>query len=455
MSEDERQFGLSPGERSRLLERLKGAVGVSAKRPAAASAKDPWSDLLASDSYRQMAVLRRAAAALGIEDPYFRVHQGGAGPQTLIDGKTYLNFSSYNYLGFNGHSRVVEAAKAAIDRYGTSCSASRLVAGERPLHRELEARLARLHQSEDCVAFVSGHATNVTVIGNLLGKTDLVLHDSAIHNSILQGALLAGARRLAFPHNDWEAAERLLREHRGRHGRALVAIEGHYSMDGDVPDLPAFSTMARRHRAWLLVDEAHATGVLGAQGRGTAEHFGLDGGAADLWMGTLSKTFAGCGGYIACRRPVAEYLRYSSPGFVYSVGMPPPVAAAACAALDLLEEEPQRVAALRANARAFLDGARAAGLDTGSSQGHAIVPILLGSSIAAARLSAALFGRGINVQPILYPAVPERGARLRFFLTCEHRREEIAKAIAILAEETVKLRAAKVDLGALAATLSR
>ncbi len=457
MTKEESNFGLSQSERTRLLDRLKGSLAGAVKRPAPLSAisKDPWEAFAQSDSCRQMDIIRRASAILGIDNPYFRVHDGIAGPETVIDGKSYLNFSSYNYLGFNGHPRVVAAAKAAIDRYGTSCSASRLVAGERPLHRELEERLARLHKTEDCVAFVSGHATNVTVIGNLLGKADLILCDSAIHNSIQQGAQLAGARRLVFPHNDVAAAERLLAEHRARCGNALVAVEGHYSMDGDVPDLPAFSALARRHGAWLLVDEAHALGVLGARGRGTAEHFGLDGSAADLWMGTLSKTFAGCGGYMACRHRVAEFLRYSSPGFVYSVGIPPPVAAAACAALDLLLEEPERVAALNANAQAFLDGARAAGLDTGSSQGFAIVPIMLGSSIAAARLSAALFRRGINVQPILYPAVPERAARLRFFLSSEHRREQIDTTLAIVTEETAKVRALKVDFAAVAAMLSR
>ncbi len=321
------------------------------------------------------------------------------------------------------------------------------------MHRALEERLAALHGAEDCVAFVSGHATNVTVIGNLLGKADLILSDAFSHNSVQQGAQLSGARRLNFPHNDVAAAERLLATHRRQSGRALIVIEGHYSMDGDVPDLPAFSALARRYQAWLMLDEAHSIGVLGAHGRGVGEHFGLGADAADFWMGTLSKTLAGCGGYIACRRDIAEYLRYSAPGFVYSVGMPPPMAAAAAAALDLLAEEPERVARLHANTRAFLDSAKAAGLDTGLSQGFAIVPIIVGSSIAAGRLSDALYNRGINVQPILYPAVPERAARLRFFLSSEHTGEQIERTVAILAEEDKKVRATKVDLAALAAAL--
>jgi 8-amino-7-oxononanoate synthase len=455
MTGEGRNFGLSGAERSRLVERLKGGVtnGKAHGPMSSGNGAAPRASFADSETYKQMAIVRSVAQTLGIANPFFRVHGGVAGAESVVDGRACLNFSSYNYLGLNGHPRVIAAAQDAIARYGTSCSASRLVAGERPIHRELEQRLAALHGTEDCVAFVSGHATNVTVIGDLLGKTDLILYDSLIHNSVQQGAQLSGARRLTFPHNDVAAAERLLAAHRAQHGRALIAIEGHYSMDGDIADLPAFSELARRHRAWLLVDEAHSIGVLGARGRGVGEHFGLGPDAADFWMGTLSKTLAGCGGYIACRHELAEHLRYSAPGFVYSVGMPPPMAAAASTALELLAEEPERVARLHANARFFLDRAKAAGLDTGLSQGYAIVPIIVGSSIAAGRLSAALYERGINVQPILYPAVPERAARLRFFLSSEHDRNQIERTIAIMAEESVKVRAQNVDLAALAGAL--
>jgi 8-amino-7-oxononanoate synthase len=455
MSERNTNYGLSTAERSRLVERLKGGTpNGKAHGPFVMPLNQvPHDDLANSETYKQMEIIRSAAETLGIANPFFRVHGGVAGAESTVDGRVCLNFSSYNYLGFNGHPRVTAAAQAAIAQYGTSCSASRLVAGERPPHRELEQRLAALHGAEDCVAFVSGHATNVTVIGNMLGKADLILYDAFSHNSVQQGAQLSGARRLSFPHNDIAAAERLLLTYRPQHGRALIVIEGHYSMDGDIPDLPAFSDLARRHRAWLLVDEAHSIGVLGPNGRGIGEHFGLGSDAVDFWMGTLSKTLAGCGGYIACRRDIAEYLRYSAPGFVYSVGMPPPMAAAAAAALDLLAEEPERVARLQANARRFLDAAKAAGLDTGLSRGFAIVPIIVGSSIAAGRLSAALYDRGINVQPILYPAVPERAARLRFFLSSEHTVEQIDDAVAVMAQEERKVRATKVDLAALAATL--
>ena len=443
---------LSMSEKLQLVrrlagQRLNGSAGDAARNGHAGTETHELAD---AESVRRMKIAREAAVMLGIEEPFFRLHEATAGAETVIAGQTYINFASYNYVGLNGDPRVAAAAKEAIDRYGTSCSASRLVSGERPIHRELEKRLAEFHETEDCVAFVSGHATNVTVIGNLLGKNDLILHDEFIHNSALQGAQLSGAQRVIFPHNDAEAADRLLAAQRARHGRALLVIEGHYSMDGDVPDLPAFVAVAKRHRCFLFVDEAHSVGVLGATGRGLAEHFGMAPSAVDIWMGTLSKSLASCGGYVACGRELADYLRFTAPGFVYSVGMPPPVAAAAEAALELLIAEPQRVARLHANGRRFLTAAKAAGLNTGQSAGLAIVPILTGSSIVAARLSDALFRRGINVQPIIYPAVAESGARLRFFLSSEHSAAQIDATIAALIEETARIRTHTVELAALA-----
>jgi 8-amino-7-oxononanoate synthase len=235
----------------------------------------------------------------------------------------------------------------------------------------------------------------------------------------------------------------------------MLVIEGHYSMDGDLPDLPAFSAIARRHGAWLLVDEAHSLGVVGKTGRGVAEHFNLPSSAADFWMGTLSKTLSGCGGYIAGRRELVEYLKVSAPGFVYSVGMPPPIAAAAVASLDVMAREPERVARLNANTRLLMEEIGHAGLDTGLSAGYGIVPVITGSSISAARLSDGLFKRGINVQPIIYPAVPEKSARLRFFVSSEHTAEQIVTTVKILTEEAKRVFAEKVDMAALALKLAK
>jgi 8-amino-7-oxononanoate synthase len=385
--------------------------------------------------YQQLRIIADGAARLGIGSPFFKQHEGIAGARTRVAGREYLNFSSYNYLGMSGHPAVSAAAKAAIDHYGTSVSASRPVSGERPLHRELERSLASAYGTDDAVAFVSGHATNVTTIGYLFGPRDLVVHDELIHNCTLQGIQLSGARRLPFPHNDWAALETLLSEQRPRFERVLIVVEGIYSMDGDFPDLPRFIDIKRRHQAFLMVDEAHSFGVMGTTGMGIREHFSLAGDEVDIWMGTLSKALAGCGGYIAGETALVEHLKFLAPGFLYSVGMPPPVAAASLAALKCLRQEPGRVATLRDRGALFIKLARAAGIDTGLSAGLAVIPCIVGSSTRAARLSAALFERGINVQPILYPAVPEKLARLRFFMSCEHSEADIHETVAALAAE--------------------
>lgn len=385
--------------------------------------------------YQQLRIIREGAASLGLANPYFHAHDGIAGNLTRIDGREFVNFSSYNYLGLCGDARVGAAAKAAIERYGTSVSASRLVSGERPVHGELERALAQAYGVEDCLVFVSGHATNVSAIGYLFGPKDLVLHDALIHNSALQGIELSGAQRRAFPHNDWAALDAMLARERRGFERVLIVLEGIYSMDGDYPELPRFVELKRRHRAFLMVDEAHSFGVMGARGLGVREHFGLDGADVDIWMGTLSKTLAGCGGFIAGERALVDNLRFFAPGFLYSVGMAPPLAAAAAAALQCMLEEPERVQHLQQRGREFLHRARQAGINTGTSTGHAIVPAITGSSIKAARLAQALYRRGINVQPIVFPAVQENSARLRFFLSCLHTEEQIRDTVAILAEE--------------------
>jgi 8-amino-7-oxononanoate synthase len=353
----------------------------------------------------------------------------------MIDGREMINFSSYDYLGLNHHPAVRAAARAAIDRYGVSASASRLVAGERPIHRELEAALAAFYGQEDCLTYVSGHAANVATIGALLGPRDLILHDALAHNSIVMGAQLARAERRSFAHNDLEALDATLTQIRGQFDRVLIVAEGLYSMDGDVCDLPALIEIKRRHQAWLMIDDAHGLGVLGARGRGVSEHFGVDPREVDIWMGTLSKTLAACGGYIVGPAVLIDYLKRAAGGFVYSVAMPPAIAAAALAALHTLETEPERVSRLRAIARHFSAAAREAGLDVGASVGEAIIPIMTGSSIRAVALSQRLAALDVNVQPIIYPAIPERMARLRFFLSSEHTPEGIDRVMPLVARE--------------------
>ena len=451
-------FGLSGQAKARLIEKLSAASPVRSARQSGPDLRDspgPRLDISGFEGYREIRMIREAAEFLGISDPFFRVHEGIAGAETVIGHRTYINFASYNYVGLNGHPDIAKAAKAAIDWYGTTVSASRPVSGERAIHLELERALAETHGTEDSVVLVGGHSTNVTVIGHLLGRNDVIVHDALIHNSIVQGAMLSGARRVPFPHLDHKAADRLLRDTRPRNGRALLVIEGHYSMDGDVPDLPAFIAAARRNHAWLMVDEAHALGVLGLRGFGIADRFGVDPTEVDIWMGTLSKSLVSCGGYIAGTKDLIDYLKLMAPGFVFSVGMAPPAAAAALAALEVLKREPERVRRLNNRAALFLQLAREGGLDVGSSIGASIVPVITGSSIRAGRLAQALFRRGINVQPILYPAVPERAARLRFFLTADHTEQQVRDSVAILLEESRRVESEPSDLAAVARHLAK
>lgn len=382
--------------------------------------------------YERVAIPQAAARKLGIENPYFKIHDGVADATTMIGGKPYINFSSYNYLGLSGDARVNQAAKEAIDRYGTSASASRLVAGERPIQRELEETIADLYGVEDCIVFVSGHATNVTTISTLFGPKDLIVHDSLIHNSVLEGIKLSGATRRAFNHNDPESLENILGEIRGNFERTLIVIEGLYSMDGDIPDLPRFVDIKQRYKAFLMVDEAHSLGVLGQAGCGIREHFNLPGTAVDIWMGTLSKAFASCGGYIAGEKALVEHLKYAASGFVYSVGIPPAMAAATLAAMRIMLDEPERVAGLRQRAAYFLEAAKRKGIDTGLSEGYAVVPAIIGGSLKSTKLSQYLFEQGVNVQPIIHPAVEERAARLRFFISYTHTQTQIDMALSSL-----------------------
>jgi 8-amino-7-oxononanoate synthase len=381
------------------------------------------------------------ASLIGLENPYFTVHDGTARNRSTIGGVEMINFSSYNYLGFSGHPEVVAAAQEAIARYGTSVSASRVASGERPIHRELERGLADHVGVEDSLVFTSGHATNVTTVGHLLGKDDIVLHDALIHDSVLQGIYLSGAARRPYPHEDLDALERTLARVRGSYRRAMICAEGIYSMDGDICRLPRLIELKKKYGCLLLIDEAHSTGVLGPAGRGVAHHYaGVDPKDVDVWMGTLSKSFASCGGFIAGSAALIRYLKYTAPGFVYSAGITPPNAAAALKSLELMHRHPEVVETLRQRSRRFLELCRARGLNTGHAVGAAVVPVIVGNSMDCVRLSAALKERRINVQPIVYPAVEDDAARLRFFLSSTHEDEELVHTADTVAEELARIR---------------
>jgi len=384
---------------------------------------------------------------LGLDNPFDRIHEDLSVDCVTVNGRRCINFALYNYLGLSGHPEVSAAAKAAIDRYGTAASGSRVIGGQTPLHLELEHEIAATLGVEDCLIFTGGHSTNVDTIGHLFGPKDLLIHDSLVHHSMLAGCKLAGGRRLHFPHNDWQALDRILTDNRRNYRYALILVEGVYSTEGDIAELPTLISIKKRHNAFLFVDEAHSFGVLGERGFGVIEHFGLDPNDVELWMGTLSKTMASCGGYIAGKAGMIGYLKLSVPGSVFASLMSPPNAAAALAALRVMKAEPERVVRLRERSRLFVELARARNLATGTSKGSPIVPVITGDPVLAVRLSGELLKKGIVVQPMVHPAVDRSASRLRFFINALHTEEQIRIAVEAVALVRSELRPSSLDVG--------
>lgn len=375
------------------------------------------------------------AESLGLENPLFRCHDRAAKSTASIDGREFINFSTYDYLDINAHPEITEEVAKTAASFGTSAGASRLVGGERPQHRELEKAFADLYGVDDAIIYVSGHAANVSTLGFMFGARDAIFHDGLAHNSLVQGALLSGAARYSYAHNDCGSLEEMLIKHRKNHKHAIIVTEGLFSMDGNIPDLPRLIELKKRHGCMLMVDEAHSLGVLGETGRGVREHFGINPADVDMWMSTLSKAMCGCGGFIAGGAGIIRFLKFGSPGFVFSVGMPPVIASACRKALEIMLREPERVRKLQKISRYFLEYANKLGLDTGAAQGYAIVPVIVGDSMVAGYLSQLLYKRGIYVMPVSFPAVKEGQARLRFFISASHTEEQVRTALDAVAEE--------------------
>jgi len=367
-------------------------------------------------------------------NPFFSLHQGIAQDTIQTGDRQLINYSSYNYLGMSGDPVVIAATQKAIAEYGTSVSASRVLSGERPIHLELELELADLIGTEAAIVYVGGHATNVSTIGHLFGNQDLIICDALCHNSIREGCNLSGATIIDFPHNDCQALEAILNRERTKYQKVLIAIEGIYSTDGDLAPLPEIVALKQHYQTFLLVDEAHSIGVLGISGGGIREHYHLQPTDVDLWMGTLSKSFASCGGYIAGSSELIEYLKYTAPGFVFSVGMSPANTASALASIKLLKSEPERAIKLQSRAKFCLDLAKSKGFNTGYSADSPVIPIIVGEPHKAVRLSQLLHQAGINVNPMVYPSVPYDAARLRFFITCLHTEAQIQQTMETLRE---------------------
>lgn len=411
------------------VSRQRIAADITKKAPA-------FSDLA---DYEAIKIQLDLTAKIGIRNPFYQLQGMRAGVETEVDGTRCINFTSYDYLNLNADPRIVSAVAEAAAKWGTSVSASRLTSGERACHRALEDGLARLYEADAALVFVSGHATNIAVLGTLLGPKDLILHDVLSHNSILVGAQLSGAHRVNFPHNDMDALDSLLKQHRRNFRHCIVVTEGLFSMDGDGPDMGRLVEIKNRHGAWLMIDEAHSLGVLGATGRGLFEHCGLPPGEVDIWMGTLSKTLVSCGGYVAGSQALIDFLKYRAPGMVYSVGLPATAAVAASTALELMLAEPERVRSLQRNGSYFLEKVRDAGLDAGTSWGYAVTPVILGDSLRTVLLADRLMKAGFAAVPVFPPGVPERMARLRFFISAGHTAAQIDRLVEALMQEKVAI----------------
>jgi 8-amino-7-oxononanoate synthase len=372
--------------------------------------------------------------AAGLENPFLRANEQVQGRIARVGGREVVSFTSFDYLGLAGHPDVTHAAKQAIDRFGCSASASRMVGGNNTILDELDAELAGFLGTERAVVFPCGYGTNASLFNHLFGAGDLILYDELAHNSIMQGAGASKAGKRSFRHNDHEQLDGLLRDLRPQYKRVVVAIEGVYSMDGDYPDLPKFIEVKKRHDALLYVDEAHSLGTMGPEGRGICDFFDVDPADGDLWMGTISKALGAGGGYLAGGERLIRYLGYTTPAFVFSTACSPPNAAAALEGLRVIRREPWRVTRLRERSELFLKLAADCDLDTGSSSDTPVIPVIVGSSSRAILVSQMLLARGINARPILYPAVRESAARVRFFITTEHSEEQIVQAVEAVAD---------------------
>jgi 8-amino-7-oxononanoate synthase len=349
-------------------------------------------------------------------------------------GKPFINYSNYNYLGFANDTEVKQATISAIEHYGTSASASRLAGGEKDIHGELEKEISHFLGVESALIFNSGHATNVTTIGHVMRPTDLIICDELSHNSIMQGAKLSQAKVIKFRHNDLKDLHKILNEYHKQFDRIMIIVEGLYSMDGDYPDLPKLIELKKKYRCMLYIDEAHSLGVLGDKGRGIVEHFHVNPNDIDFYMGTMGKALAAAGGYIAGKKELIEYLRYTTPGFVYSMGINPAQTATALASLRKLQQHSYLPGQLRNKSKQFVDYLRQLNINCGDCHETPVIPIIIGDSTKTIALCSALRKEGIFAQAIIYPAVEDAAARIRLFLTVLHTDEDLKYTADVLAK---------------------
>ena len=373
--------------------------------------------------------------------PYFRLLESAAGPVVEMEGRETIMLGSNNYLGLTGDERVKQAARDALETYGTGLTGSRLLNGTTPLHLDLESELADWMGSEDAIVFTTGYQANLGCIGTILEPGDTVICDSGDHASILDGCRLSGAKLRPFRHNRMDKLEKMLQRAAKDGGGVLVIVDGVFSMEGDVCDLPKIVELCRGYGARLMVDEAHGAGVLGARGAGACELFGLED-EVDLRMGTFSKSLASCGGFIAGPQDVIEYLRISSRSFIFSASAVPAAVGAALAALRVIRSDgPELFERLLANAEYLREGLRHLGLKViepgtlpdGTVATTPVVPVMVGDDWQAVLLWKALFDNGVYTNVAIHPAVPPGGALLRTSLMATHEREHLDGALGTIA----------------------
>ena len=362
-----------------------------------------------------------------------RVLQSAAGPRVRMDGRDIIQLSSNNYLGLTQHPRVVEAARSAVETYGAGPGAVRTIAGTMSLHLELEERLARFKGTESSLVFQTGYTANVGVVSTLMQRGDLIVSDELKHACIIDGCLLCKDDLAIYRHLDYSHLREILKAARGKTtGKILVVADGVFSMDGDMSDLKAIADLCDEFDAIPMVDDAHATGVLGRNGRGTVDHFGLK----DRWdvqIGTMSKAFGVMGGYVCGARSLVEFYIHKARPFLFSSSHPPAVIAACTAAVDVMESEPELHQRLWDNTRFFKAGLKKLGFDTGSST-TPITPVIIGSGAKAARFSDELFTRGVFAQGIFFPMVAEEKSRVRTIVMATHSREDLKEALGAFEE---------------------
>ncbi|HIE57127.1 MAG TPA: aminotransferase class I/II-fold pyridoxal phosphate-dependent enzyme [Anaerolineales bacterium] len=382
---------------------------------------------------RRMQAMLERVAALKESDLYFYnqpVSELHGGARVVVNGREMGMYASYSYLGLVGHPRINAAAKAAIDKYGTGTHGVRTLAGSLDIHRELEETIAEFKHTEAAITYSSGYVTNLTVISTLVGRGDYVFSDKINHASIVDGCLMSGAKFRRFRHNDMAQLERMLADAPSDVGKMVVA-DAVFSMDGDIIDFPKIVELCQKYDAWLMIDEAHSTGVLGATGRGVEEHFDMPG-VIDIKMGTLSKTIPSVGGYIAGSEDMITFLRHASRAYIFSAALPPAQAAAANEAFKVILDEPWRIEKLNANTQQFIGGLQARGFDTMNTE-TAVVPVLCGEDETAFALTRYAQRRDVFMLPVVSPAVPVGLARLRATVLAAHEPDEIEYAMDVLA----------------------